>query len=128
MADVWSETTKTAVERPIVNEVDDLYPDRSATPDSSTATPMAHEYSIRSTTATVGRLDAPTTTKDMSRLFTWEHGDPIYGTFANQNIGMNEFIDDIEAEYGREDDYKPYFIDTTSEEGIGPQLAERGKR
>lgn len=126
MADVWSARTKEHVASAVIREVDDLYPDRCATPDDPTATPMTHEYSIRSTTATHARLQISSTTEDMSRLFKWEYGDEIYGSFAKDSPSMNEYINDINVAYGREDDYKPFFVDTLSEKmTVGEQLAEK---
>ena len=125
-----SERTKTTVATAVERDVDGLYPDMCATPDDTSATPQTREYSVRETTATSLRLQGiASTTKDMSALFKWEYGDEIYGTHAKAEVGMHENIDDIEFDYGREDDYKPYYIDTLSEKRtVGEQLAEQGKK
>jgi hypothetical protein len=116
-----SERTKTNVTRTVISETSDLYPDRQATPNA------AGGFDKRDTTATHARLDIATTTKDMSRLFKSEYGDEIYGSHAKAEIGMNEFIEDIEFDYGREDNYEPFYVNTLSEKlTVGEQLEEGG--
>ena len=111
---ILSDRTKTAVSGGYVREDQDYYPDRDAS---------GH---LIATSATVYRLnedEIPTTTRDMSRKFKWEHGDELYGTFAKKESAcMTSHIRDINRQYGREDDYKNIFIDTFSKDGIGKQL------
>lgn len=73
-------------------------------------------------TATTAR--GPTTTEDMEKLFKWEHGDTVQGDAAKDHAGMQDYIDDINEAYGREDDYdsNKIYIDTFKDEPIGPRL------
>ena len=103
-----STKTLTVLERSLVNEKDDLYPDRSATPASDGSFP------IRDTGAQVYRHgdEVPTTTKDMSRLFKWEYGDEIYGTEAKGHESMKDYMKDIGRAYGKQNKYKDIYVDT----------------
>lgn len=58
---------------------------------------------LKNQEATVGKY--PTTTQDMERLFKWEHGDALYGTFAKESPGMKSYIDDINEAWGKEAAY-----------------------
>lgn len=102
-----SAKTLTVLERSLIKEKDDLYPDRVATPTSSGVFP------IRDTSATVWRHgdEVPTTTKDMNKLFTWEYGDETYGAHAKGHEGMKEYKKDIEKAYGKQNKYKDLYID-----------------
>lgn len=64
----------------------------------------------------------PRTTIDMYNLYTWEHGDKLYGTHAKSNGAMQRYRNDINKAWGREKDYKKnlIFVDTTRP--IGEQL------
>ena len=111
----------TVLERTLVNEKDDLYPDRSATPASDGSFP------IRDTGAQVYRHgdEVPTITKDMNKLFTWEVGDEIYGTHAKKHEAMKEYMKDMEKAYGKQNKYKDIYIDTeTQTKLISKQLDE----
>jgi len=80
---------------------------------------------LESREATVGK--SPTTTEDMERLFKWEHGDKIYGTHAKEHEGMQEYIDDVNEAWGKEDEYdsNKILIDTFKPD-IGPRLKQGG--
>lgn len=112
----FSNESKTVVPRKVVREVDDLYPDRVATPTS------AGVFPIRNTNATAGRLEeVPKTSSDMNKLFTWEHGnEEVRGTHAKEHKGMKNYKKDIEQAYGKEEQYKHIFIDTFKP--LTPQL------
>jgi hypothetical protein len=93
---------------------DTPYPDRTV---NATLTTSA---------TTVLRVDGiDQTSDDMKSLFTWKYGEEIYGTHAKSHVGMNNYIKDINAAYGKQNDYKPYYIDTTKE--LGPQLKNMNK-
>ena len=102
-----STKTKTALSQRVILARDDLYPDREATPNSSSG------FDIRDVGATLARLpdDIPRTTKDMSELYKWEYGDEIYGSHAKANPAMRKYRQDINREYGvdREDIYVDTF-------------------
>ena len=102
-----SEKTKTVLQRSLVFDSLDLYPDRAATPTSPGVFP------IRDTGATSNRFgdDVPTTTKDMNALFMWEHGDIVYGKQAKDHVGMKRYRNDINTSYGKESKYKDIYID-----------------
>jgi hypothetical protein len=101
-----SEKTKTVLERIYVRDADDLYPDRQATPLSDGT------YPVRDTGSNWRHGDeVPTTTKDMNKLFEWEHGDKVYGTHAEEHPGMKNYIKDIDKAYGKESDYKDIYVD-----------------
>jgi hypothetical protein len=102
-----STKTLTVLERNLVNEKDDLYPDRSATPASDGSFP------IRDTGAQTYRHgdEVPTTTKDMNKLFKWEHGDEIYGSQAKNHEGMKAYMKDINKAFGKQGKYKDIYID-----------------
>ena len=104
----FSNESRTVVPRKVVREVDDLYPDRVATPTS------AGVFPIRDSNATAGRLEeVPKVSFDMNKLFTWEHGnEEIRGTHAKEHKGMKNYIKDIEQAYGTEGQYKHIYIDT----------------
>lgn len=107
-----SEKTKTVLERTLVRDKDGLYPDRAATPDAN------GNYPIKDTGSTYRHGDeVPTTTKDMNELYTWEHGDEIYGTQAKENGPMERYRRDINKAYGKEGQYKDLYINT-----FGPAL------
>jgi hypothetical protein len=103
-----SNETRTVVPRKVVREVDDLYPDRVATPTS------AGVFPIRDTNATAGRLEeVPKVSFDMNKLFTWEHGnEEIRGTHAKKHKGMEKYIKDIDQAWGKESQYKHIYLDT----------------
>ena len=100
-----SEKTKTVVERVTIADKDDLYPDRSAT-----------DNTIKDTGTNERIPDdiVPNTTYDMHKLYTWEHGDKIYGSHAKGSKAMEKYRRDINSKYGKEDDYKKntVYIDT----------------
>ncbi len=104
----YSQETLTVVPRKVVREVNDLYPDRVATPTS------AGVFPIRDTNATAGRLEeVPKVSFDMNKLFTWEHGnEEIRGTKAKAHKGMANYQKDIEQAWGKENQYKHIYIDT----------------
>jgi hypothetical protein len=114
-----SQKTKTTISRSNILEKNDLYPDRSATPNSSGG------FDIRDTNATVNRLPdtVPSTTRDMNALFKWQHGDEVYGTQAKAHPGMKAYIRDINKAYGKQDSVKDFYVDTLKP--IGPQLAKK---
>jgi len=101
-----SQKTLEVLERSYVRDADGIYPDRTATPASDGSFP------IRDTGYTYRHGDSvPTTTKDMNKLFEWEHGDKVYGTQADEHIGMKNYRDDINKAYGKESDYEDIYID-----------------
>jgi hypothetical protein len=115
-----SEKTKTVLERTLVRDKDDLYPDRSATPNADGT------YPVKDTGSTYRHGDdVPTTTKDMNALFTWEHGDEIYGTEAKKKRKyMERYRRDINKAYGKQSQYKDLYIDTMGPKLISKQLEE----
>ena len=69
--------------------------------------------------------EIPYTSEDMSALYEWEHGQVLRGTHAQQNIGMKNYRNDIDAAWGRQSDYFNggiIYVDT--EKPIGPQLLD----
>jgi len=111
-----SERTKTKINASIfIQDKDDLYPDRDASGNLVASLTLRRRLSDD---------DVPRTSKDMSRLFMWEHGDKIYGTEAKLQRGMKMYMEDINKAWGREKDYESnmIFIDTTKP--IGKQLKE----
>jgi hypothetical protein len=116
-----SEKTKTILTRSLIYDADDLYPDRAATPTSPGVFP------IRDTGATSNRFgdEVPTTTKDMNKLFEWEHGDVLYGKQAKDHVGMKRYREDIDKAYGKQDKYKDKYIDIyTGRIPVSKQLEE----
>lgn len=123
---VQSVKSRTTISRRAVRDVDDLYPDYTATPVATSATPQAREFSIKDTGSTQ-RLDGnevPSTTRDMNRLFTWKHGDKIFGTHAKSNKAMNAYRNDINKGWGRDKFYKDIYIDTLHRRKVSDQLEE----
>ena len=97
-----SNKTLTKVENQDISVREDLYPDRSAT-----------DHSIKGS-GTVSRLPLdqfPRTTEDMSKLYQWEPGDKIRGSFAKSDTGMGGYINDI-LSAPSDKDYKMKLIDT----------------
>lgn len=85
-----------------INESDDLYPHATTFGDSP--------Y-----TDTIRRLDpdeVPTTTKDVSRMMQWTHGDTIYGTDVKEDNAFLAYVEDINKGWGKENKYKDIYIDT----------------
>ena len=66
--------------------------------------------------------DVSTTTKDMSSLFKWKHGDSVRGTQAKAHPGMEEYRRDINKGYGKQDSQKTIYVNTF--EAVGKQLEE----
>jgi len=108
-----SDRTKTVIASILIDESDDLYPHATIFADSP------YTSQIRRVSDEV-----PTTTKDMSNMFKWEHGDIVRGTHAKEHSGMQEYRRDINTGYGAEDDYKDIYIDTFLEESIGDRLKD----
>jgi len=107
-----SEKSKTVLERTLVKDEDGLYPDRAATPNAN------GDYPIKDTGSRLRHGDeVPNTTKDMNELFTWEHGDKIYGTQAKDHSAMERYRRDINKAYGKQNQYKDLYINT-----FGPTL------
>lgn len=104
----YSPDTLASVPRRPIRDVDDLYPDRQATPNADGTFP------IRDSGTTTERLDevVPKTTYDMNKLYTWEQGDIVRGTHAKDNSQMGEYIKDINRSWGAQSAYKHVFIDT----------------
>lgn len=112
-----SSDTTSSINRVLVQEKDDTYPDRQATPDSTGAFPLA------SPNATYLRLpsdEIPSTTDDMSAAFKWQHGEEIYGTHMKENKALERYRRDINRDYNNEDTDEDMYINTYSP--IGPQL------
>lgn len=71
---------------------------------------------------TVDRPDVNTTV-DMEKLEKWKYGDTVQGTFAKSLQAYRNYREDIEEAYGKEDDYKPIYVDTMNQrKNIGDQL------
>lgn len=102
-----SEKTKTILGRTLKRDVDQIYPDRQATPLADGTFP------VRDTGSTY-RIDdeVPSTTKDMNKLYEWEYGEDLYGTQAKENSAVKEYRKDINTAYGKEDKYKDIYVDT----------------
>jgi len=114
-----SDKTKTAPQRTLVRDVNDLYPDRTATPTSAGVFPIRQ---VSTSTYRHGD-EVPTTTKDMNALFMWEHGDEIYGTEAKEHEGMKNYRRDINKAFGKQDSYKDIYVDTFAQKkAISKQL------
>lgn len=108
----WSTRTKTLVGSTLVQESDITpYPDR-----------VASTNEVTTATSTVMVSDAGSTTDDMSALFKWQHGEKLYGTHADAHAGVSEYMRDINAAYGNEDDYNSNVIYVDTLRPIGPQL------
>lgn len=97
-----SERTKTTPGQSTINESDDLYPHPSPLGDN----PWEGE--------TIRRFgdDVSTTTKDISALAQWKHGQKIRGTFAKSQEGMMSEINDINKAWGKQKQRKDVYIDT----------------
>jgi len=103
-----SEKTKTVLQRSLIRDKDDLYPDRAATS-------VNGAFPVKDTGSTYRHGDeVPTTTKDVSAMFKWEHGDELYGTHANEYEPLKTYRKDINRAYGKESQYKDVYIDTLS--------------
>lgn len=114
-----SDKTRTAPQRTLVRDVDDLYPDRVATRAADGTFPIRQ---VSTSTYRHGD-EVPTTTKDMNKLFMWEHGDEVYGTQAKEHEGMKTYRKDINKAYGKESQYKDIYIDNyTGKELVSKQL------
>lgn len=71
--------------------------------------------------------EVPSTTRDMTALYKWEHGDVLYGTHAKEDVGMKSVIDDTNKAFGREKDYEKnmIFVNTLNEKKlVSEQLDE----
>lgn len=121
----FSQRTRTAVPRSPIRDVDDLYPDRAATPTSGGGNQIG--VYPKKDTGTTQRLseDVPKTTRDMSKLFTWQSGEEVLGDHAKAHIGMKNYIKDIEGAIGDEG-YKHIFIDTFRP--LEPQITKIKKK
>ena len=105
--------TKTVIASTLVQRKDeDPYPDRTV---NATLTTSA------TTVLRIRGIDS--TSNDMNKLFEWEYGDTIYGTHAKAHVGMRNYINDIESAYGKQRDYKDFYVDTFKP--IGPQLKKQ---
>ena len=112
----WSESTKSVIATELIQEKNvDPYPDRDASANLTT-----------SATTVMRLVDVNNTTKDMSRLFEWEHGTTIRGTKAKDHVGMKNYRKDINRAYGQEGKYKDFYVDTFLE--VGAQLEKNPKR
>jgi len=49
--------------------------------------------------------EIPYTSEDMTALYSWRHGQTLKGTHALENIGMKNYINDINLAWGKESDY-----------------------
>jgi hypothetical protein len=109
MADAYSDKTKTTATRTSILSAQDLYPDRTATPDSTGAYPIKE-------TGAVKRLpeEFSKTTRDVSNLYKWKKGDKVRGTFAKESVGMKGYRRDIESAPD-DNKYKPIWLDTTKQ-------------
>ena len=116
MPNTISQRTKTVIARQLIQEGNDYYPNREATPDSD------GDYPIKNATATIWRLPVAKTTEDVSNLFKWKHGERVYGTHANSNIGMKNYIKDINNKYGKESNYYSNVVYVDTFAPIGEQL------
>ena len=105
-----STKTKTVIASTLVQEKDiTVYPDRTV---NATLTTSA---------TTVMRLvGVPVTSDDMNKLFEWEFGDDVKGTHANAHVGMQNYRKDINKAFGKQKDYKDFYVDTFKP--VGPQL------
>ncbi len=57
--------------------------------------------------------EVPTTTDDMERVWEWEYGDEIYGTFAKSRDGWKQYRRDM-AKAKTQKREKDVYIDTFS--------------
>ena len=97
-----SERTKTKISGSEKRDINEIYPDREAT----------YPYEKKDTGTTYRLNDeVPRTSEDMHDLFTWQHGDTIYGTHAKSHPGMAGYIKDINKAYDKEDQYKDIYLD-----------------
>lgn len=118
-----SDKTRTVLQRTLVRDVDDLYPDRVATTASDGTWPIRQ---VSTSTYRYGD-EVPTTTKDMHELFMWEHGDEVKGTQAKKHIGMKNYQRDINKAFGKEDKYKDIYVDTYTEDNLVSKQLEKLK-
>jgi len=107
-----SEKTKTAISG--ANKVEEQIADFAFDPG---ATPV---YRLNSD-------EVPKTSDDMTRLYKWQHGDKIYGTHAKEEVGMNEYIKDINKAFGRQKDYEHNMIFINDYKPIGDKLEKLKK-
>ena len=109
-----SEKTKTVVASILIADKDDLYPDRSAT-----------DNTIKDTGTNPRIPDdiVANTTYDMHKLYTWQHGDKIYGDHAKGSKAMEEYRKDINTSFGKEKNYEKntVYIDTLNKK-VSDQL------
>jgi len=112
--------TLASIPRSDVSDKDAIYPDRAATRNSDGT------YSIRDT-GTTKRLsdEVPRTSVDMNKLFLWIHGEEVYGTHAEEHVGMKNYRRDINKAYGKQDSYQDFYIDTTKP--LSKQLKDQSK-
>jgi hypothetical protein len=97
-------------------ETQDYYP--HATWVGTTLNPWYGETVMR-----LNEDDVPSTTRDMSKAFKFEHGDKIRGTHANENIPLKNHRNDINKGFGQQGNYKDFYIDTFKP--VGEQLKKR---
>lgn len=124
-----SPETSASIPRTKINDANDLYPDRAATPSSGGGVGGPGTYPIRNTATFVQRLDndiVPKTSADMNALFTWEPGDNVDGDHANAHPGMKRYREDMTKAWGAEHAYKHVWVDTLRP--IQPQLNNIKKR
>ena len=114
----FSNKTKKAVTRQSITPQRELYPDRSAT-----------DLSIKGDTVLRLPFDLfPRTTSDISVIMKWRHKDgEIRGTHAKADKALQRFRDDINKAWGKEKNYKYYFIDTLSPIPFSDQYLEMKK-
>jgi len=99
----FSTKTKRQIVRQLKSPTQDLYPDRSAT-----------DLTVKGDS--VYRLpfdEVPRTTYDVSMAMKWRHKDgKLYGTHVNNDIAIQDYVNDINTAWGKEDTVKYYFINT----------------
>jgi hypothetical protein len=119
----YSDRTKTVIPRMLIPDIEDFFPDRSATPNADGSFPK------RVTGTSTWRLpegDVPRTTIDMWYLFQWRHGDTLYGNQHKEHTMFKGHVQDIEKQWGKEDEYLDIYIETESYVPIEEQLKKFG--
>ena len=116
-----SDKTKTVLERTLVRDVDDLYPDRTATPAADGSFPIRQ---VDTSTYRHGD-EVPTTTKDMHRLYMWQYDEEVYGTYAKKEKAQKRYRRDISRAQNKQEEYKDIYIDTfVQKKLVSKQLEE----
>ena len=119
----FDEKTKTAIASANIAESQELYPHATVFSDhNATLNPWTGQTVLRLNTD-----ELPSTTRDMSAVFTWVKGTKVYGTQAKEAPAQKRYRNDINRAYGQQDKYKDFYVDTLTRPDLISQLKDLKK-